>query len=76
MDTKIQKEIRLFADESLQKIKASNLTEGDYCILITSDQITIRAYKSINSFLENVEKDTKDLETGVSRINWQIIKLH
>ena len=63
-------EIQEFVEATKTLLKQQNLQEGDYCVLLTEDDVTIRAYKSLDRFQERVIEDIKQLP--VDKINWAI----
>jgi cytochrome oxidase Cu insertion factor (SCO1/SenC/PrrC family) len=65
------KEVDLFVLDTEIKLKNQGVNEGDYCILITTDGVTIRTYKSIQRFKERVIEDTQHLD--FYSINWQVV---
>lgn len=63
-------EIDKFVKESKANLKKAGLKEGDYCVLVTSDQVTIGIYKSLDRFKERISKDVKKFSDN--NINWQV----
>lgn len=65
------KEVDLFVLDTEIKLKNQGVNEGDYCILIITDGVTIRTYKSLDRFKERIIEDTQHLD--FYGINWKVV---
>jgi len=72
MDNKkiVEIEAELFVKETKAILDEKGLKEGDYCILLTADQVTMHVYKTLDRFLERVGENSEKF--NFYRVNWQV----